>query len=60
MLTAVELDDQTLFKTGEIGNEGADSDLAAKFGTAELSIAERAPQDSLYIGLVTAEIAGAG
>jgi len=59
MLTAVELNNQTPFETRKIGNERADSDLAAKFGIAKLPVAERAPQNSLYVGLVAAEIAGA-
>lgn len=47
-----------MFETRKIDNEGADPNLTSKLRAAKLPIAKSAPQDSLHVGLIAAEIAG--
>jgi len=50
VLTAVEFDHQSNFKTGEVGEIGADRVLAAELETQQTAIAQLGPQQTFGIG----------
>lgn len=59
MLAAVEFDDELEVGAEEVGDVGAERDLALPAVAAEASIAEAGPEFALGGGLVAAETAGA-
>ncbi len=58
VLGAIEFDDQASFGRAEIGEVGADGELAAEFGVAQPAGSEVASEDALGFGLVAAQAAG--
>ncbi|KRA54804.1 hypothetical protein ASD77_09540 [Pseudoxanthomonas sp. Root65] len=59
VLTAIHLDDQSCFQTGEIGDVGADGMLATEAEAFQLPPAENAPQAAFRERHVAAELARA-
>jgi len=55
---AIEFDDQTSFGRAEVGEVGADGELAAEFGIPHLAGSEMVPEDALGFGLFAAKAAG--
>ena len=52
MLSAIELDDQPAFRTGEISEVRADLMLASKFSPAQPAIAQVKPKPCFGIALI--------
>ncbi len=60
MLAAIDLNDQSGFEADEIEDVATQWHLAAEFGTAELSVAERAPEHGLRQRRVCAHLTRPG
>lgn len=59
MLPAIDFDDQMSFETDQIKDIRAKRYLAAELQAVELTVAERAPEPALRLGLITAQGPGA-
>ncbi len=57
MLTAIELDDNAMIGTDEIGNEGTEWNLAAKFQTQQPAVAQPKPEPFFDLSRVCAQAA---
>ena len=58
MLIAVDLDDDHCFETGEVGEVGADRNLAPELAREDLTVSKLIPEPALGLGHLTPEFAG--
>jgi len=58
MLSAIQFDDETWVKAGEIDDEIANRRLAAKAETGELFVTQPLPERLFGIGKLVAQLAG--
>ena len=60
VLSAIEFDYQSVFRTKEVHNVTPDGLLAAELGTVNLSVTQVQPQLALSVGFVTTKALGVG